>query len=180
MAGKSQAEIAAAVRAYVPTRLTVEEQLMMAQAPRKAPGTQVTVRSYPAIVPFDPFHHMYTEYDDGAEQYIYRGGPSRHGLHAQVTPASESPDFRHGTRVVDETFLPDVSARQAIRSPRRTAERIEGSGAPYLGLWSNSNSAVGEQMEDQFGRRVGDLRTPGMYGHPTRPQRLYPMTQPIW
>jgi hypothetical protein len=157
-----------------PDYLTPRERVAFEKAPRK-PGTRVQVKAYPVKVmgiPAFGAHHQFTEYDDGQEGYIYRGGPSIHGLHAQVTPAQESPDYGRGERVLFETFLPDVPAREAIKPAQRTAARIEASGAPYGVFNSNSNSAVGDQTEAQFGRRVGDARTPGW----SRP----PLDMPPW
>lgn len=157
--------------------LSVRELAALLNAPKKGAGTQVTVKSYPVKLGPAPLlgaEHMYTEYDDGQSQYIFRGGPSRHGLHAQVDPAGESPDYGRGTRVVHETFIPGRSANEAAESARGTAARIEGSGRLYKGLISNSNSAVGDQMRDQFGYRVGaGLRTPGAGSAVTIPQRRH-------
>jgi hypothetical protein len=156
--------------------LTTREAAALRAAPKRSPSTEVTVRAYPvkiAGVPLLGLEHMYTEYDDGRDQYISRGGPSWHGLHAQVDPARESPDYRRGTRVVHQTELPGLAAAEAVWPARRNAVRVEASHAPYAGLYSNSNSVVGDQMEDQFGHRVGDRRTPG-WNHriATFPERL--------
>lgn len=76
----------------------------LAAAPRKAqpPGTRVTVRSFdifsdmferatgrelPESVKKIAPDHMFTEYDDGREQYIFRGGEKNLRLEAQVDPA---------------------------------------------------------------------------------------------
>jgi hypothetical protein len=144
--------------------LTMREAAALQAAPKKPPGTQVTVRAFPvkiAGVPLFGREHMYTEYDDGQDQYISRGGPSWHGVHAQVDPARDSPDYGRGTRVVHQTELPGMTAAEAVWPARRNAVRVEASQAPYAGLYSNSNSVVGDQMEDQFGYRVGDGKTPG-------------------
>lgn len=163
-----------------PASFDLEERIMLALAPRKQ-GTSVTVRSYDLFrdgkrdnLKVAP-DHMFVEYDDGREQYIFRGGPSAHGLHAEVTRASDSRDYQRGTRVLERRFIPGATAREAIRPAQATAARIERTRPPYLGVHSNSNTAVGDATELQFGRRAGDGQTPG-----ARPQRLYPMTQPIW
>lgn len=157
--------------------LSVRELAALLNAPRKGAGTQVTVKSYPVKlgpVPLLGAEHMYTEYDDGRSQYVFRGGPSRHGLHAQVDPAGQSPDYGRGTRVVHETLIPGRSANEAAESARGTAARIEQSRAPYGVVSSNSNSAVGDQMRDQFGYRVGaGSRTPGAGSSITIPQRRH-------
>lgn len=156
--------------------LSVRELAALLNAPKKGAGTKVTVKSYPVKLGPVPLvaEHMYTEYDDGRSQYIFRGGPSRHGLHAQVDPAGQSPDYGRGTRVVHETFIPGRSADEAADSARGTAARIEQSRRPYGGVFFNSNSAVGDQMRDQFGYRVGaGLRTPGAGGYVTIPQRRH-------
>lgn len=117
---------------------------------------------------------MYTEYDDGREQYIFRGGPSGMQLKAQVDPARRSPDYGRGDRLVYETFLPGVTAAQAKRPAERTAAEINRSGTVYGGFWSNSNLAVGDQTQAQFGHRVGDRETPGWRDGPRlRPGTLF-------
>ncbi|MGA0604954.1 hypothetical protein ACO2Q0_03055 [Phenylobacterium sp. VNQ135] len=139
--------------------MTIDEHIALADAPKR-PGTRVTVRAYDTPWPGRD-EHMYTEYDDGREQYIYRGGPSLHGVHAQLTPARESPDYGKGGRVLYRTDLPGVTARTAIGPAQAEGERIERSGAPYRVFYSNSNGVVADGTEAQFGIRVGDERTPG-------------------
>ena len=156
----------AAPRPLAAHPLTLEERVRLANAPRQA-GTNVTVRAYP--VWGGPWDHMYVEYDDGREQYIYRGGPSKHGVHAEVTPADRSRDRGRGGREIYRTSLPGVRAREAIKPAERHAARVEASGEPYLAFRSNSNLVVGDLTEDQFGRRAGDNRTPGW-----RPPRFLP------
>lgn len=162
--------------------MTAEEHVALSEAPRK-PGTRVTVRSYDVFrrgrrdnIAWWP-DHMFVEYDDGGEQYIYRGGPSRHGLHVEVTPAERSRDNGMGTRVLDQRFIAGSPARDAIRPAQAQAAVTERARPPYLGVISNSNTAVGDVTEGAFGYRVGDWQTPGAR---QRPQHLYPMTQPIW
>lgn len=149
-----------------------------AAAPRKtpAPGTRVTVRSFDIASDYlskttgqelPPWakrltaDHMYTEYDDGREQYIFRGGESHGRLDAQVDPARRSPDYGRGDRVLYETFLPGVAARDAKRPAERSAAWINRSGTLYGYAIANSNMAVGDQTEIQFGKRIGDDQTWG-------------------
>lgn len=140
--------------------MSIKDHLDLARAPKK-PGTQVTVWAYSAVFRGSPKDHMYVEYDDGREQYIYRGGPSWHGVHAQVTPARESPDYRKGERVLYRTDLPGVTAKDAIKPVQAEAGRVERSRAPYGVLTSNSNGVVADGTQAQFGFRVGDRDTPG-------------------
>ena len=142
-----------------PKHLTPQDQALLARAPRQA-TTRVTVRSYDIPWLPGPHEHMYAEYDDGQEQYIFRGGPTRQGVRATVTPARQSRDFGRGQRVLYEAEVPG-SAREAVWPARRMARRMEDAGAPYGGAWSNSNSAVGDLTEAQLGVRVGDRLTPG-------------------
>jgi hypothetical protein len=155
--------------------LTPAELAALHSAPRKPAGTYVTVRAGPVAMAGGAADHMHAEYDDGAEQYIFRGGPKWPFLHAEVTPAIDSPDYAHGDRILYQTYLPGVSAREAIRPAQARAAQINGAHQPYLILDSNSNSVIGDFTSDQFGRRIGDGRTPGYQSQP-----LYPMTQPIW
>lgn len=138
--------------------LSLEERVTLATAPRRS-GTDVAVRAY-RVRPSNS-EHMYVEYDDGRDQFIFRGGPSLHGVHAEVTPAQASRDRGRGERVLYRTRLPGVTASDAVRPARVEADRVERSGAPYRVWTSNSNGLVGDLTEAQFGRRVGDARTPG-------------------
>ena len=168
---------AAAQRVSAPL-MTLREYAALEAAPKKAPhaGTRVTVRSFdvlsdnlakatghplPSFVKARLPDHMYTEYDDGREQFIFRGGPSGGKLKVQVDPARQSPDFGRGDRVLYETFLPGVTARDAKRPAERSAAWINRSGTLYGGPIANSNLAVGDQTEVQFGKRVGDHQTWG-------------------
>lgn len=169
------------MRTYEP--MSAREMLALDRAPSKG-QTRVTVRSYDIPWLWGKSEHAYTEYDDGREQFILRGGPSAHGVHAEVTPARESRDYRKGQRVLVDTTVPGT-ARQAIRPAQQTVRRVEDSGAPYLGLVWNSNSVNADNAEDQLGVRVGDRLTPGWRTRiPRIPEwaraRSYPMTQPIW
>jgi hypothetical protein len=157
-------------------------------AGRSPPGTHVTVRSYDVISNMLGKHgyelqpwakaiapdHEFVEYDDGRERYIYRGGPRKGRLTADVTPAERSRDNGRGERVLYSTFLPGVPAREAIKPAQTVGREIRASRQPYLVFDSNSNSAVGDVTERQFGRRIGDGHTPGHL-----PPPLYPMTTPI-
>lgn len=148
----------------------------LGRAPKKPTSTQVTVRSYdvpgrwysqltgrelPGWVKDISPDHMYAEYDDGRERYIYRGGPRGALLSARVDPARESPDDGRGERVLYRTELPGRTARQAIQPAREAAEHINRSGQPYLVFGSNSNSVIGDWTAEQLGHRVGDRQTPG-------------------
>lgn len=149
--------------------LTPQEQVRLARAPRR-PGTEVRVKSYDIIEANTGLRlpvrnltpdHMYVEYDDGRDPYIYRGGPSPHGLHAQVDPVADSPDHGRGDRILFETFLPGINARAAAKPAQAMRDRIERSGRPYLLFDSNSNDAVGDLTQAQFGWRAGDDQTWG-------------------
>ena len=132
-------------------------------APRKAPiqGTMMRVRAYdiPWLIGSD--EHMYTEYDDGAESYIFRGGPTVRGLAARVDPAPASPDFGRGGRILYQQLMPGIPARDAKIPAERFRDRINRENLPYLGWVSNSNYAASRQVEDQTGYRPGDDLTPG-------------------
>jgi hypothetical protein len=158
-------------------RLTPQEHLMLAQAPKWAgqiePGTTVRVRSYDIPGLPGPSEHMYVEYDDGHEQLIARGGPSRDGaslagaalqddLHVVggVTPARLSRDYGHGQRVVFEGFAPGISAQQAADPARERARGLAADPRRY-GWRSNSNSYAADAVEPLFGVRPGDGLTPG-------------------
>lgn len=164
--------------------MSLKDYASLHVAPKVAPSTKVTVRSYDvpgswfakvtgrqlpgwakAISP----DHMYVEYDDGQEQYIYRGGPRGPLLSARVDPARASPDHGRGERVLHRTELPGQTARQAIRPAQQAARQINGAGQPYLVFGSNSNSVIGDLTADQLGRRIGDRQTPGY-----RPNMLPP------
>jgi hypothetical protein len=155
-----------------PFHLTLADQVAMAKAPRlpdpriTAPpqpgGTTVRIESYPVGSAWDPAHHMFADYDDGRQHYIYRGGPGPDlAVHAQVTPADQSRDAGKGQRLLYERYLPGTSADQAVQAARRDADRINASQNPYLVGTSNSNSVIGGFTAKQFGHRVGDIRTPG-------------------
>ncbi|MCR5879429.1 hypothetical protein [Phenylobacterium sp. J367] len=166
-------------------RLTLEERVSLAKAPRRRPAptgdTRLQVWSYdvpdrilreavgvgiPKVLKGLSPDHMYELYDDGRDRFIYRAGPSRHGLHAEVTPAERSRDFNQGERLLYETTLPNVAAADAVGSARTHAAQIEGSGRPYLVFGSNSNAVIREHMNQRPGVSVGDRQTVG--GRPPR------------
>jgi hypothetical protein len=135
--------------------MSLGDQAAVEKAP-KLPGTTVTVEAYPVGPSFDPANHMYVQFDDGRERYIYRGGPNSDGsLGAGVVPAHLSRDYGKGQDLY-QTFLPNVSAVQAIRPAQADADRINGSDNPYAALTSNSNSIVGDYTARQYGHRVGN------------------------
>lgn len=155
----------------------LSELTLLAKAPQRSePSTRVTVRSFDVLSdnlrkltgrPLPPWlkaispDHMYVEYDDGREQYIFRGGPSGLALKARVDPARDSPDYGRGDVVRYQTTLPGQTARAAIGPARAAAGQVNAAHAPYLVLGSNSNSVVGDLTEEQLGHRVGTSATPG-------------------
>ncbi|MEO8113911.1 MAG: hypothetical protein ABI655_05995 [Phenylobacterium sp.] len=153
--------------------LTAAERLALARTPKRPPGTEVSVEAYPVHKVGDRADHMYVQYDDGREQLIARGGPSKEGagfaagildgetrVNGGVSPAKHSLDYGQGQRVLFRGFLPGVSAQDAAESARLHANGINRGGNPY-GLALNSNSFAADVIEDKFGRRVGDSRTWG-------------------
>jgi hypothetical protein len=170
--------------------VTPRDHQLIANAPRKrvvaerdnpaTPGTRARVMSYDVLSKMvaEPFgyefapwlkaltpDHAYTEYDDGRERYIFRGGP-RVGprglrLHARMDPAPASPDQNRGERVLYETFLPGLTAREAARPAQATAQAINRAERPYLVSRSNSNWANAENTQASLGRRIGDRQTWG-------------------
>lgn len=151
-----------------------------------APRTRVTVSSYdvpskwlerwgyelrPWAKRLSP-DHMYVEYDDGREQYIFRGGPSGPFLGAEVTPARRSKDHGRGERVLHRADLPGQTAREAIRPAQAAARQVNGAGQPYLVFGSNSNSVVGDLTAEQLRHRVGDRQTPGYRPEPLSPYMM--------
>jgi hypothetical protein len=178
--------------------LTPAEQLRLASAPNRQTGTEVTVFARPVGISGGAADHMFTQFNDGQEQYIFRGGPNWaeggphwSDVHAQVDPATKSPDYDYDSRVLYRTFEPGMSARDAIRPAQDTATRINDAHAPYEIVGSNSNSVVGDFTQGQFGTRVGDGRTWGYTDHLVPRSAAatgsappvagtYPMTQPIW
>ena len=147
-----------------------------------APRTRVTVKAYdiasqryPWLKPFDRYlpDHMYVEYEDGRETLIARGGPTATGpdfksralrgdlrTNAVVLPAQDSVDNGRGTRVLSQTFIPGRTAREAAKPAYEQAARINRAQNLYGGQ-VNSNSYVGDVMEDTTGQRVGDRQTWG-------------------
>jgi hypothetical protein len=135
--------------------LSLSDQAALEKAP-KLPGTTVTVEAYPVGPSFDPANHMYVQFDDGKDSYIYRGGPGADGrLSAGVVPAHLSRDYGKGQTPMYQTFLPNQSAEQAIAPAQAAADRINRSDNPYGVVTSNSNSVVGDYTAQQYGHRVG-------------------------
>jgi hypothetical protein len=147
--------------------LSPQEQAALAAAPRRPPGTEVTVRAKPVYWPIPLLKiptgadHMFETFDDGQNEYVYRGGPQGALLHAQVDPAEKSPDFGADSRVLSKRFLYGKTADEAVAPARIDAARINSSGAPYLITRSNSNAVIGNFTDSQHGNRVGDSRTWG-------------------
>lgn len=163
MAGKTQPLMGAA------------DHINLVKAPKKS-GTKVNVQSYDVISSkLEPFgyelqpwamrispDHMYIKYDDGKDEYIFRGGPKWPLLNARVDPSPQSPDYRKGERVLYSGELAGQTAQQAAGVARSEAKRLNDGQHVYLGLGSNSNTAVGDVTERQLGRRIGDRQTPGV------------------
>jgi len=152
---------------------------------RPSDGTHVTIEAYPAQAGL-PADHMFADYDDGATRYIYRGGDRVPWLHAQVDPAAQSPDYGKGERALYSTFLPGVTADQAVAPARIDAQQNNDAHRLYGYTVTNSNSLIGDFTQKQFGRRVGDARTWG-YDKPLEPPGVDPIppgmyrpTNPIW
>ena len=166
--------------------LSLKDLASLERAPRKRPpGTTMTVRSYNIPgVPGDD-EHMYTEYDDGHEQYIYRAGPRNGRLFARVDEAKASPDFGKGKRVLFQKQLPNTSARAAKAAAEGDRDIINAQRRPYLGIISNSNFANADHVERRTGYRVGDAGTPGwkpdpilLVPSPFDPPPLFPVMAP--
>jgi hypothetical protein len=153
--------------------LSPEEQAALAAAPRAAPGTDIAVRAKPVFPLLEQLppplqlpeflrpQHMFETFDDGRDRYIFRGGPQGPLLHAQVDPATQSPDYEANSRVLFARRLPGRTASEAVAPARQDAAQINASGSPYGIVTSNSNSVIGDFTNRQYGKRVGDWRTPG-------------------
>ena len=166
------------------------------ERPSKA-GARVTVRAYDVLSPSRRQFalwpdHQYAVIEDGKSQFIARGGPDRDPrrpgevrlpyLDAKVTPATKSLDHGRGGRVLYEGVAPgqsaaEVAGRVSDRMARATAQR-----PPYLGVISNSNTALANAMQPELGFRVGQwFRTPGAYASPRQrppsppPPRMPPL-----
>jgi hypothetical protein len=98
-------------------------------------------------------------------------------LHAQVDPAAQSPDFHADSRMLFRRFLPATTAGEAIAPAQKQAAQINASGSLYGVATSNSNSVIGDFTNRQYGKRVGDWRTPGYNTGFALP--LAPYT-PVW
>lgn len=172
--------------------MTLKDWAALQRAPKRRPGTRVTVRAYDVPGARGPLglvspDHMYVEYDDGRQQLIARGGPSGQGrdflgrllrddlqVVGEVTPARENRDHGRGERVVFEGFLPGAAAQEAAEPARRQAEMLARSPRRYRS-GSNSNSYAADAVEPLFGVRPGDWQTWGA----DRPLDTAPRTQPF-
>lgn len=173
-----------------PPLLSPEDLGVLENAPRILPssprGTTVKIEAYPVPESFGHADHMYADYDDGQTHDIYRGGDRVPWLHAQVDPSVQSPDFEKGERTLYQTFLPRVSADDAVQAARADAQQNNDAWRLYGYDRSNSNSLMGDFTQRQFGHRVGDKRTWGYdtpLGQPAVdpiPPGMYRPTNPIW
>jgi hypothetical protein len=131
---------------------------------------------------------MFVHYDDGRTQLIARGGPSEEGgsffpsmvdgsnrVLAEVTPEAASRDHGFPYRTIASTFLPAVSAEQAVAQARAHALGVDRLGNGY-GWSHNSNSYAADVAAPIFGYRPGDRRTPG-YDQRLRDDVLPPAPQ---
>lgn len=120
--------------------------------------------------------HAYVQYDDGRDRIIARGGPSegkgfiadglggRLRVVSEVQLAERSVDNGLGTKLIDETFIPDKTAQEAARAARTYSAGVN-RGQNLYGAKVNSNSFAGGAHEQSAGRRAG---TAEMWGHETR------------
>jgi len=165
--------------------LTLDELAALAQAPKRSPGTEVSIRATP-IEALDGWKdHMFVHYDDGANQLIARGGPTeRFGprflsrsnrVGAEVTPEASSKDYGAPYRTIATRFLPGVAADAAAAPARAHALGVDRFGNAYD--WdSNSNSYAADVAQPILGYRPGDGRTPG-YDHRLSDEALAPAPQ---
>ena len=151
-------------------------------------GTQVQVRAFdmlekwtgkkmPRVIERLSPDHAYVEYDDGKEQIIARGGPSakkgaffgdavngRLRTVGEVGPAARSVDNRQGTKILETSFVPGRSARQAAEPAKRYADGVN-RGQNLYGATTNSNSFANGAYESSVGRRTA---APETWGNSTR------------
>jgi hypothetical protein len=171
--------------------LSLEDHAALAKAPKLAdrpPATTVTVEGRPVRESLWSVDHMFARYNDGNEQFIYRGGGKpKPWLHAEVDPVSESPDFGTGERTLFQTTIPGVTARHAIAPAIQDGNRVNAAHIPYSIDGPNSNTLIGDFTERQFGHRIGDERTLGYMYPRTPPEPVDPIppgmfrpTNPIW
>jgi len=171
-----------AIRSQTPSPdgilLSPRELVALQMAPRRGPGTEVTVHARPVENAAGLADHMFVEYDDGSRRLIARGEPSLEGpdfwggtidgsnrVRAAVTPAAQSKDYAKPSRVLGSRFLPNETAEQAALPALLHAQGVN-RGGNFYGIWdSNSNSFAGDVSEPIFGRRMGDGRTPGYRTH---------------
>jgi hypothetical protein len=153
--------------------MTLDDWTALTRAPKRAPGTEVSVRARPIGKLGGWKDHMFVHYDDGRAQLIARGGPSEEGASffpslvdgsnrvlAEVTPEAASRDYDFPYRTIASTFLPGVSAEQAAAEARAHALGVDRLGNGY-GWRRNSNSYAADVAAPLFGYRPGDRRTPG-------------------
>lgn len=160
--------------------LSMEDTVALLRAPRRRaarrpPGTTVTVRSYniPRGNGLPAWRgspeHMYVEFDDGRRQLIARGGPNTSAgaalsdewiVTGGVTPARQNRDYGKGERVLQQSFLPDLTAEQAAEPARRRGTQLEHDRVRY-GAHANSNSFAADVAEDATSLRPGDKSTWG-------------------
>lgn len=157
--------------------MTLADWAALASAPRRPAGTEVSVRATPIRQLGGLKDHMFVQYDDGQNQLIARGGPSKEGAQfwpgifngtnrvtAGVTPAALNKDYGAPYRTIASTFLPGIAADRAAAPARKHAEGVDHGGNPY-GPFSNSNSYAADVGEPILGWRPGDDRTPGYKSH---------------
>ena len=168
--------------------MAIDDWARLAQAPRRPPGTEVTMRAKEVFpwIPHIPLpggyeirspDHMFLQFDDGHNPLIARGEPTKGGLDfvsgwldgsnqvgAQVDPLQRSPDQGAGYRTLASRFLPGVTAEQAASAARQHADGVNRGGNLYNSA-SNSNSYAADAGEPIFGYRPGDDRTWGYQTH---------------
>jgi hypothetical protein len=157
--------------------MTLNDWAALASAPTRPVGTQVSVRATPVSAVGNHADHMFVEYDDGQNQLIARGEPSKTGsqflpgllsgtnrVAAEVTPEALSKDYRAPYRPIASTFLPGMTSDQAAEAARRHAQGI-GLGGNAYGPLTNSNSYAADVAEPLLGWRPGDGRTWGYKSH---------------
>jgi hypothetical protein len=149
--------------------LSLDDWAALARAPRRAAGTQVSVRATPVRALAGIPDHMFVHFDDGTTQLIARGGPSEENggylrdsnrVAAEVTPAASSRDRDASYGTIASKFLPGVNADQAAAYARAHALGVDNFANRY-GPDYNSNSYAADVAEPIFGYRPNDGRTWG-------------------
>ena len=141
-------------------------------------GTRVQLRGYdiledrfgvklPSFVEAITPDHTYVQYEDGGEPIVAKGGPTQpipsragfdEGLRGQlkvtseIRPASWSDDYRRGTKLVAETFVPGRTAKEVVRPAQAYSAGVNRGGNLY-GAGTNSNSFAADSYERSTGRR---------------------------